>query len=195
MTKAIPKFLHKTLKDSIGKLKNMIFATSDVANIHITFEAEWDERWIVSQRRTYRHRESVQLHDILNYCNRYGEWMQAMQSNDKSLAMQIADECIEEYQDYFDDIARDYGDIVDEENYDEDFDEVIDSCNNTFMRGTSQPHSIRSEWEKFSRVTDTSGEAWYLPALKWIFGLRATPLTDQQQYIWLNNESESEESS
>ena len=191
MSKAIPKFLHETLKDTIGKLKNMIFATSDVVNIHITFEAEWDERWIVSQRRTYRHRESVQLYDILEYCDKYGEWFQAMQSNDTSQAMDIADACIEEYEDYFQDNARDYGDIMDEENYDEDFDEVIDSTNNVFIRGTSQPPSIRSEWEKFSRVTDTSGEAWYLHPLRWIFGLRPTPLTPQQQSNWLDNESES----
>ena len=47
MKKTIPKFLHKALKDTIGKVKTIMFGKEDILNSEYIFEKQWDERHTV----------------------------------------------------------------------------------------------------------------------------------------------------
>jgi len=187
MNKQIPKFLHKTLKETIGKIRTVLFAQGDISSMNITFERQWDERHIVLRRVTYQHRETVELHEVIQHCDRWVEWLDAMQNNQTEVAYAIADECIQEYEDYFVDNSDGDGDIIDEDDYDQDFDEVIDSDNNIYMQGYRQPREIKVEWERYSSELPINHSTWYLNPLRWIFGLKLTPLTESAEGRWLEN--------
>ena len=187
MNKQIPKFLHKTLKDTIGKIRTVLFAHNDIGSINLTFERQWDERHVVMRRVTYQHRETIELHEVIQYCDRWGEWLDAMNNNQTDVAYAIADECIQEYEEYFVDSSDGYGDIIDEDDYDQEFDEFIDSDNNIYMQGANQPREIKVEWERYSSVLPTNHSTWYLNPLRWIFGLKLTPLTESAEARWLES--------
>ena len=187
MNKQIPKFLHKTLKDTIGKIRTVLFAHNDIGSINLTFERQWDERHVVMRRVTYQHRETIELHEVIQYCDRWGEWLDAMNNNQTDVAYAIADECIQEYEEYFVDSSDGYGDIIDEDDYDQEFDEHIDSDNNIYMEGIRQPREIKVELERYSSVLPINNSTWYLNPLRWIFGLKLTPLTEQNEARWLES--------
>ena len=187
MNRQIPKFLHKTLKDTIGKIRTVLFAQSDIGSINLTFERQWDERHIVMRRVTYQHTETVELYEVIQHCDRWDEWLDAMNNNQTDVAYAIADECIQEYEDYFVDSSDGYGDIIDEDDYDQEFDEHIDSDNNIYMEGIRQPREIKVELERYSSVLPINNSTWYLNPLRWIFGLKLTPLTEQNEARWLES--------
>ena len=194
MNKQIPKFLHKTLKDTIGKIRTVLFAHNDIGSINLTFERQWDERHVVMRRVTYQHRETIELHEVIQYCDRWGEWLDAMNNNQIDVAYAIADECIQEYEEYFVDSSDGYGDIIDEDDYDQEFDEFIDSDNNIYMQGASQPREIKVELERYSSVLPINNSTWYLNPLRWIFGLKLTPLTESGESRWLESRQRTRDS-
>ena len=194
MNRQIPKFLHKTLKDTIGKIRTVLFAQSDIGSINLTFERQWDERHIVMRRVTYRHTETVELYEVIQYCDRWDEWLDAMNNNQTDVAYAIADECIQEYEDYFVDSSDGYGDIIDEDDYDQEFDEHIDSDNNIYMEGIRQPREIKVELERYSSVLPINNSTWYLNPLRWIFGLKLTPLTESGESRWLESRQRTRDS-
>lgn len=185
MKKTIPKFLHKTLKDTIGKVKTIMFGKDDILNTQYTFEKQWDERHIVTRRVSYQTRETYHLHTILAYNDSFDDFVVAMESGDTEEAMQIADNAIEEYEDYFNDSAYDYGEVIDEEDYDQEYDETIDSENNIYMKGDNQPIEIKAAWEQY---LGTTANHWYLNPFKWIFGLKATPLNANAEVRWFDQQ-------
>ena len=194
MNRQIPKFLHKTLKDTIGKIRTVLFAQSDIGSINLTFERQWDERHIVMRRVTYQHTETIELHEVIQHCDRWGEWLDAMNNNQTDVAYAIADECIQEYEDYFVDSSDGYGDIIDEDDYDQEFDEHIDSDNNIYMEGIRQPREIKVELERYSSVLPINNSTWYLNPLRWIFGLKLTPLTESAEARWLESRQRTRDS-
>ena len=194
MNKQIPKFLHKTLKDTIGKIRTVLFAHNDIGSINLTFERQWDERHVVMRRVTYQHRETIELHEVIQYCDRWGEWLDAMNNNQTDVAYAIADECIQEYEEYFVDSSDGYGDIIDEDDYDQEFDEHIDSDNNIYMEGIRQPREIKVELERYSSVLPINNSTWYLNPLRWIFGLKLTPLSESGESRWLESRQRTRDS-
>ena len=194
MNRQIPKFLHKTLKDTIGKIRTVLFAHNDIGSINLTFERQWDERHVVMRRVTYQHRETIELHEVIQYCDRWGEWLDAMNNNQTDVAYAIADECIQEYEEYFVDSSDGYGDIIDEDDYDQEFDEHIDSDNNIYMEGIRQPREIKVELERYSSVLPINNSTWYLNPLRWIFGLKLTPLTESAEARWLESRQRTRDS-
>lgn len=194
MNRQIPKFLHKTLKDTIGKIRTVLFAQSDIGSINLTFERQWDERHIVMRRVTYQHTETVELYEVIQHCDRWDEWLDAMNNNQTDVAYAIADECIQEYEDYFVDSSDGYGDIIDEDDYDQEFDEHIDSDNNIYMEGIRQPREIKVELERYSSVLPINNSTWYLNPLRWIFGLKLTPLTESAEARWLESRQRTRDS-
>ena len=194
MNRQIPKFLHKTLKDTIGKIRTVLFAQSDIGSINLTFERQWDERHIVMRRVTYQHTETVELYEVIQHCDRWDEWLDAMNNNQTDVAYAIADECIQEYEEYFVDSSDGYGDIIDEDDYDQEFDEFIDSDNNIYMQGANQPREIKVEWERYSSVLPINNSTWYLNPLRWIFGLKLTPLTESAEARWLESRQRTRDS-
>lgn len=194
MNRQIPKFLHKTLKDTIGKIRTVLFAQSDIGSINLTFERQWDERHIVMRRVTYQHTETVELYEVIQHCDRWDEWLDAMNNNQTDVAYAIADECIQEYEDYFVDSSDGYGDIIDEDDYDQEFDEHIDSDNNIYMEGIRQPREIKVELERYSSVLPINNSTWYLNPLRWIFGLKLTPLTESGESRWLESRQRTRDS-
>ena len=194
MNRQIPKFLHKTLKDTIGKIRTVLFAHGDIGSMNLTFERQWDERHVVMRRVTYQHRETIELHEVIQHCDRWGEWLDAMNNNQTDVAYAIADECIQEYEDYFVDASDGYGDVIDEDDYDQEFDEHIDSDNNIYMQGASQPREIRVELERYGSILPINNSTWYLNPLRWIFGLKLTPLTESAEARWLESRQRTRDS-
>ena len=193
MKKDIPKFLHKTLKDTIGKIKAMRFGVNDMLNTQYIFEKQWDERHIVQRRVTYQTREQHYLHTILDNNDSRDEFMQALADGNVQEANQIADRAIGEYEDYFNDDAYDYGEIIDEEDMDQEYDEHMDSENNIYMNGYDQPRAIREMWVNFLPERQ---QQWYLNPFRWIFGLKPTPYSETREISWIqqqNNNSELDE--
>tara|TARA_B100000530_G_C15922357_1_gene473603 strand:+ start:275 stop:856 length:582 start_codon:yes stop_codon:yes gene_type:complete len=185
MKKTIPKFLHKALKDTIGKVKTIMFGKEDILNTEYIFEKQWDERHTVMRRVTFQARETHPLHTLLHNNDSFDEFVEALESGDNDEASQIADRAIVDYEDYFNDSAYDYGERVDEEDYDEEYDETIDSENNIYMRGDDQPIEIQAVWQDY---LPTIQQNWYINPFRWIFGLKHTPLSEPSEIRWIERQ-------
>ena len=53
------------------------------------------------------------------------------------------------------------------------------------MRGEDQPLAIRSAWEEYIPIIQQN---WYIHPFKWIFGLKHTPLSEQAEIRWFEQQ-------
>ena len=62
------------------------------------------------------------------------------------------------------------------------------------MEGIRQPREIKVELERYSSVLPINNSTWYLNPLRWIFGLKLTPLTESAEARWLESRQRTRDS-
>lgn len=185
MSKSIPKFLHVSLRDTIGKIKKALFSKDEVLSTEIVFEREWDERHTVERIVTYRHTESRDIFHILDYSSKYEGWKQATDANNLELAEDILDNAIVVYQDDFNDNAIDYGDVVDEDDRDQEYEDTIDIRERAYV----EPNNtiLRPVQREMLNYMNEHREVWYKHVIQWMCGLKPTPLSPSDEVSFLQN--------
>ena len=211
MVKAIPKFLHKTLKNTIGKLSKKIDA-NHIMNTKIRFEKNWSERHTVYRTIDYRSSTSESILTLLaNWSDMpYGlevDDIIAMLGDGRAQeAYDYIEAAIEEHSDYWFDEADSYGEEVDSEDHDSEYEDTIDSDMDNDVVLIEQTQEIQSiihglgqrasgasdgvqryERHSFNQPTFTKN-AW----INWLFGRRITPFSSHIQDRWLTQVEELE---
>lgn len=213
MVKAIPKFLHKTLKNTIGKLSKKIDA-NHIMNTKIRFEKNWSERHTVIRTIDYRSSTSESILTLLNNYSCMPDGIEvddviAMLGDGRSdEAYDIIEAAIDEHSDYWYDEADDYGEEVDSEDHDSEYEDTIDSGMDNDVVLIEQTQEIQSiihglgqrasgvhqvdgipryERNRFNQPTFTKN-AW----VNWLFGRRITPYSSHIQDRWLTQVEELE---
>ena len=185
MSKSIPKFLHVSLKDTIGKMKRALFSKDEVLSTEIVLEREWDELHTVERVITYRHTESRNISHILDYSSKYEGWKQATDANNLELAEDILDNAIMVYQDDFNDNSIDYGDVVDEDDRDQEYEDTLDIRERAYVEPVN--HAIRPVQTEMLNYMSVTREVWYKHVIQWICGLKPTPLSPSDEVSFLQN--------
>ena len=217
MVKAIPKFLHKTLKNTIGKLSKKIDA-NHIMNTKIRFEKNWSERHTVYRTIDYRSSTSESILTLLaNWSDMpYGlevDDIIAMLGDGRAQeAYDYIEAAIEEHRDYWFDEADSYGEEVDSEDHDSEYEDTIDSDMDNDVVLIEQTQEIQSiihglgqrasgayqvppqsdgvdryARHGFNQPTFTKN-AW----INWLFGRRITPFSSHIQDRWLTQVEELE---
>jgi len=213
MVKAIPKFLHKTLKNTIGKLSNKISA-NHIMTTKIRFEKNWSERHTVYRTIDYK---STTTESVLSLLENYTQMPHGYEVDDiiemlkdgrHDEAYDIIESAIEEHHDYWYDEADCHGEEVDHEDHDSEYQDTLDSDLETDVvlseqsqevqqivhnlreqaRGPSQQEMEGSQrWERNMFSHPTFGRnSW----LNWLFGRRITPFNNHIQNLYLERVEE-----
>ena len=185
MSKSIPKFLHVNLKDTIGKMKRALFTRDEVISTEIVFEREWDESHTVERIITYRHTESIDIFRILDHSGRYEGWKQATDNLNLELAEDILDNAILAYQDDFNDNSIDYGDVVDEDDRDQEYQDTIDVRERAYVEPNNT--AVRPVQREMLNYMNEHREVWYKHVIQWMCGLKLTPLSPSDEVHFLEN--------
>ena len=193
MVKAIPKFLHKTLKNTIGKLSKKIDA-NHIMNTKIRFEKNWSERHTVYRTIDYR---SSTSESILTLLANWSDMPYGLEVDD--IIAMLGDGRAQEAYDYIEDHDSEYEDTIDS---DMDNDVVLIEQTQeiqSIIHGLGQrasgayqvpPQSDgvdRYARHGFNQPTFTKN-AW----INWLFGRRITPFSSHIQDRWLTQVEELE---
>lgn len=186
MMKQIPKFLHKQLRDTIGKKTNL----GDIGRLlglRITTQYEWTERCIQYVNVHFEAEDTESLEVMLSDSGVLHDFTEAYVDGDIDECVRLIEHAIEDASDNLCDNRYDLGEEVDRDYLDEEYEDTVESGYETYIRG-NQAHEGNVNQELDSNwVHHQSGarQFYWTDVVRWLFGQRRTPLTDrtQEQYL------------
>jgi len=188
--KPIPKFLHKHKKSFIGKKLAFSnnFQRDDVLGLEVDLTRYWTERVTVSQNVEYQWEQRMTIESLLEHAGTVSEFHEAINEHDYEQAQALITHAVEVYEDYMTDEGYSWGEEVDRNTLDEDFEETIDSGSEVNFTVNRQADNVRDGLEQTPRLQGLA--YWYEYVSSWMMGLRSLPYSE---YIILQHEENDNE--
>ena len=173
--KPIPKFLHKHKKSFIGKKLAFSnnFQRDDVLGLEIDLTRHWTERVTVSQRVEYQWEQRMTIESLLEHAGTICEFHDAINDHDYEQAQLLITQAVEVYEDYMTDEGYSWGEEVDRDTLDEDFEETIDSGSEVDFSINRQADNVQEGLNSIPRLQGLA--YWYEYVSSWMMGLRSLP--------------------
>ena len=188
--KPIPNFLHTHRKSVIGKKLafSNTFQRDDVLGLEIDMIRYWTERVTVTQRVEYQWEQRMTIESILEHAGTVDEFHDAINEHDYEQAQLLIGHAVEVYEDYMAEEGYSWGEEVDRDTLDEDFEETIDSGSEVNFTVNRQADNVRDGLEQTPRLQGLA--YWYEYVTSWMMGLRSLPYSNQ---VILEHESNDNE--
>ena len=173
--KPIPKFLHKHKKSFIGKKLafSNTFQREDVLGLEIDLTRYWTERVTVTQRVEYQWEQRMTIESILEHAGTVDEFHDAINEHDYEQAQLLISQAVEVYEDYMSEEGYSWGEEVDRDSLDEEFEETIDSGSEVNFTVNRQADNVRDGLDEIPRLQGFA--YWYEYVSSWMMGLRSLP--------------------
>ena len=176
--KPIPKFLHKHKKSFIGKKLAFSnnFQRDDVLGLEVDLTRYWTERVTVTQRVEYQWEQRMTIESLLEHAGSLPEFHDAINDHDYEQAQALITHAVEVYEDYMTDEGYSWGEEVDRESLDEDFEETIDSGSEVDFPFGRQADNVQQGLNSIPRLQGLA--YWYEYVSSWMMGLRRLPYSN-----------------
>ena len=190
MSKPIPKFLHNELRELIGKAKGNLGDIERLLALSLTTKYQWTERVIQYVNVHYEAEDDRSLADILDDNYELAHFRDAFAAGDIDRCIDLIAEAIEVTEDTFGENRYDYGEEVDRDYLDEDFDHTVDSDVGTTIHLNANENSVigmeLSTWQNNNNLQSRTFS--WLNVFNWFVGRRRTPLNSSAHTEWLDQE-------
>lgn len=188
MSKPIPKFLHKELKELIGKNKTAFGDLEKLLELVITTKYEWTERVTQQVNVHYEADINFSLAEMVENLGDEDELQTAWSSGDMDEVIRIIEASIDLTADDVNDNRWDYGEEVDRDYLDEEFEDTIDSgyTSNVVVGNQPQTTFIGDQVREFQNSHEAQGPRFsWRNIVDWYSNRRRTPLNDRahQRYL------------
>lgn len=190
MSKPIPKFLHNELRELIGKAKGNLGDIERLLALSLTTKYQWTERVIQYCNVHFEAEDDRSLADILDDNYELAHFRDAFATGDIDRCIDLIAEAIEVTEDTFGENRYDYGEEVDRDYLDEDFDHTVDSDVGTTIHLNANENSVigmeLSTWQNNNNLQSRTFS--WLNVFNWFVGRRRTPLNSSAHTEWLDQE-------
>jgi hypothetical protein len=185
MMKQIPKFLHKQLRDTIGKKANL----GDIGRLlgmRITTQYDWTERVIQYANVHFEARDTESLEVMLSDSGTLHDFTAAYIDGDIDECMRLIEHAIDNAEDALCDNRYDLGEEVDRDYLDEEYEDTVESGYESYVSGRNGTDNVNAELDSnWAHHQSGARQFYWTDVVRWLFGQRRTPLTDrtQEQYL------------
>ena len=180
MSKPIPKFLHADLKDLIGKRNPTRDDVSKLLALVFTTQYNWTERVIQYVNVHYETEINSTLSEMLDDDGMLEDFIEAWQMNEVQECISIIANAVDRVEDDLHDNRWDYGDEVDRDYLEEEFEDTIDSDYETYASTRQQgPTWVGDQIERYE--TSYAGQPHkyvWKNIVNWFANRRNTPMND-----------------
>ena len=190
MSKPIPKFLHNELRELIGKAKGNLGDIERLLALSLSTKYQWTERAIQYVNVHYEAEDDRSLADILDDNYELAHFRDAFAAGDSDRCIDLIAEAIDVTEDTFAENRYDYGEEVDRDYLDEDFDHTVDSDVETTVQLNANENSVLgmelSTWQTNNRLQSRTFS--WLNVFSWFVGRRRTPLNASAHTEYLDED-------
>lgn len=194
MSKPIPKFLHTDLKELIGKRNPTQDDVSKLLELVFTTQYDWTERVIQYVNVHYSAASHATLSEMLSDAGELEDFIEAWQMNEVQECISIIANAVDRVEDDLHDNRWDYGDEVDRDYLEEEFEDTIDSDYETYS-STRQQGSTWMGDQISGYELSNSGQSHkfvWRNIVNWFANRRNTPMNDGPHSTWINQRNDQE---
>lgn len=190
MSKPIPKFLHNELRELIGKAKVNLGDIERLLALSLSTKYQWTERVIQYCNVHFEAEEDRSLAEILDDNYELASFRDAFATGDIDRCIDLIAEAIEVNEDAFGESRYDYGEEVDRDYLDEDFDHTVDSdVETTVQVGANENSTIGMELSTWHSNNSLQNRTFsWLNVFNWFVGRRRTPLNASAHTEYIDQE-------
>lgn len=190
MSKPIPKFLHNELRELLGKSKVNLGDIERLLALSLTTKYQWTERVIQYCNVHFEAEDDRTLSEILDDNYELANFRDAFATGDIDRCIDLIAEAIEVTEDTFGENRYDYGEEVDRDYLDEDFDHTVDSDVGTTIHLNANENSVIGtelvSWRERSPIQNRTFS--WLNVFNWFVGRRRTPLNASAHTEYIEQE-------